>query len=163
MKRWVGIIVLCLCTCLFLTGLTCKTSAADIIASGRCGENMIWVLESDGTLVISGTGEMMYCYDDLWEEYRKDITQVVLEEGVTSIDDYAFRYCTNLSSVTIPASIKHIDYEAFSGCSSLESITIPEGVERIGSRAFYGCSKLASINYLSEAAADLYYQADVFA
>ena len=163
MKRWVGIIVLCLCTCLFLTGLTRKTSAADVIASGRCGENMIWVLESDGTLVISGKGEMMYCSDDLWEEYRKDITQVVLEEGVTSIDDYAFRYCTNLSSVTIPASIKHIDYEAFSGCSSLESITIPEGVERIGSRAFYGCSKLASINYLSEAAADLYYQADVFA
>lgn len=54
MKRWVGIIVLCLCTCLFLTGLTCKTSAADVIASGQCGENgdnVTWMLNSEGILI----------------------------------------------------------------------------------------------------------------
>ncbi len=29
--------------------------AADVTASGECGDNLTWVLDSDGTLTISGT------------------------------------------------------------------------------------------------------------
>ena len=34
-------------------------SAADeAVASGTCGENLMWTLDDEGTLTISGTGEM---------------------------------------------------------------------------------------------------------
>lgn len=38
---------------------TADTAAQDELASGICGENLTWVLAVDGTLTISGEGEMM--------------------------------------------------------------------------------------------------------
>ena len=46
---------------------------------------------------------------------NEDITNVVIPEGVTSIDDYAFYDCSNLTSVTIPDSVTYIGNGAFWG------------------------------------------------
>jgi len=57
--------------------------------------------------------------------YQGNETNLILPDGITAINKYAFYYCSGLTSVTIPDSVTSIGYSAISGCSSLESITIP--------------------------------------
>ena len=129
---------------------TSTTSTADTIvtANGTCGENLTWTLDSEGTLTISGTGDMTGMNWDScpWKEYRKLIKRVIINKGVTSIGEDAFSYCTSLESITIPDSVTSIYYSAFEVCSNLESITIPDSVTSIGGSAFYNCSSLKSIS-----------------
>ena len=95
-------------------------------ASGTCGDNLTWTLTEDGTLIISGSGEMnSYLYADQvipWGEYSKQITTVKIKSGVTSIGACAFWGCVALTSVTIPKSVTEIGNSAFSGCSELRKV-----------------------------------------
>lgn len=118
--------------------------------NGTCGENLTWTLE-DGTLTISGTGAMSDYSTSSghtsapWGDYCETITSAVIENGVTSIGDYAFYGCTNLASVTIPEGMVSIGDFAFEGCTNLASVTIPGSVASIGDDAFFECSSLESI------------------
>ena len=38
--------------------LALPVSAAELVDSGTCGKNLTWTLDDEGTLTISGTGEM---------------------------------------------------------------------------------------------------------
>ena len=129
-KRYIGIplILLAICiTCLIL--LPTETQATEA-TSGTCGDNLTWVLADDGTLTISGTGDMAN-YDENsnlapWSAKQDQITSVVIEDGVTSIGDSAIYNCIELTSVTIPASVKSIGVGAFRNTSSLERINITD-------------------------------------
>ena len=106
--------------------------AADIIASGYCGgegdgTNLGWALEPNGTLTISGEGTMAdYSLADYepvttapWGEYSESIEKLVIENGVTTIGNYAFYGCPNISGDTvIPASIEKIGDRAFRECGT---------------------------------------------
>ena len=72
----------------------------------------------------------------------REVTDLVIPNGVTKIQSGAFSGCNNLKSVTIPNSVTSIGYDAFSDCSSLTSVTIPDSVTSIESGAFSGCSGL---------------------
>ena len=116
-------------------------------ASGACGDNATWTLV-DGTLLISGTGDMAniaFNEEAPWYADRASITAIVVGEGVTSIGSYSFKGLTNLTSVSIPGTVTHIRASAFYGCTSLESIVIPQGVQYVGESAFWGCSKLKTV------------------
>lgn len=76
----------------------------------------------------------------------KDVRNVVVEDGVNRINNFAFSRCTNLKSVTIPSSVIWIGVNAFDGCTSLTDVTINNGVYTIGSEAFKGCTSLTSID-----------------
>lgn len=58
-------------------------------------DGLIWTLDADGTLTISGTGAMMdYSYDDNDDNpspaYKNlNVKKVVIEDGVTSIGEHA--------------------------------------------------------------------------
>ena len=146
----------------------------DVVESGTCGDNLTWTLtgtESDLTLTISGSGKMndwkRATLDPPWYSRRAKIKTVVVENGVTSIGNYAFEFCSLtsitipngvtsigdhafyrsdiLTSITIPNSVTSIGGFAFTDCSSLTSITIPDSVTSIGDYAFYGCRNLTSI------------------
>lgn len=126
-----------------------RTAETTILAEGTCGEAVTWVLTEDGTLTISGTGNMTgYTYNTSqpWYDWRSSLTAVVIEEGVTSIGNGVFAYCDSLVSVTIPSSVTSIDYNAFKACTSLVSVSIPEGVTSIGQSAFQGCTSLVSVS-----------------
>lgn len=101
---------------------------------------------SNGTLTISGTGDMddYNSGDAPWYGHRYDTTKIVISYGVTGIGKDAFYYFTNLTSVQLPNGLKSIGSYAFAYCGGLESITIPEGVKNIGAYAFRGCSSLKS-------------------
>lgn len=102
------------------------TNSGTIILTepGTCGENLTWVLTDDGTLTISGEGEMDdYSENDApWYKYHSHIVGVVIEHGVTSIGDYAFSRCENLSTVDISDSVTNIGESAFYDCDALETV-----------------------------------------
>ena len=76
----------------------------------------------------------------------KDVKSVVIENGVTSIGDSAFKGCSSLTSIEIPSSVTSIGGYVFYDCSSLTSIEIPNSVTSIGHGAFGRCSSLTSID-----------------
>ena len=81
------------------------------IASGTTyGGNLTWKLTDEGELTIEGEGEMK---SSPWSEYESSIKSVVIGEGVTSINSYAFFNCTNLTSIDIPESVCKIGQYAF--------------------------------------------------
>ena len=67
------------------------------------------------------------------------ITSVVIPDGVTKIEDYAFLNCSSLTNAVIGAGVKIIGSQAFMN-SRLKSVVIPDGVETIKSSAFSGYS-----------------------
>ena len=119
-----------------------------IVDSGNCGangDNLTWTLDDEGVLTISGTGEMAkYSYYSPGP-WGTGVTQAIIENGVTSIGDFAFLWCSNLTSVSIPDSVTSIGRQAFAYCSKLTSIAIPDSVTSIGHSAFFYCSNLSSV------------------
>ena len=129
--------------------------------SGKCGENLTWILDGDGTLTIKGSGDM-YCYGSIPADERDEedagepdpspwnsnsnVKRVVFEGTVTSIGNYAFAYCTGLTSVTIPETVTAIKRGAFYFCERLTSVKIPDSVTTIGKEAFSFCEKLSEVN-----------------
>lgn len=73
------------------------------------------------------------------------VTEIIIPDGTTRIEDSLFEGCKYLTSVTIPNSVKVIDEDAFSGCISLKSIDIPDSVTSIGRWAFSFCTALEHI------------------
>lgn len=73
------------------------------------------------------------------------LESIILNNGITAIEDHSFQYCENLASIIIPDSVKTIGKEAFDDCTSLVSVTLNEGITHIGDFTFRNCSNLQSI------------------
>ena len=87
----------------------------------------------------------LYIEDNVLIKCDNKVENVVIPDGITQIDDYAFELCTQLKTVTIPGSVTSIGDDAFYGCYRLTSITLPNSVTYIGDRAFSGCDSLTNI------------------
>ena len=112
--------------CLVLTLLApMKAQAAEVKASGSCGENLTWTLTTDGVLTISGEGEMEERMPAPWYEYRESVTEVRVESGVMYIGAHAFADCDDLTIVEMPNSVTGIGENAFSNCSELAVVYYP--------------------------------------
>ena len=126
--------------------VTTQSTSTTIVKSGECGENVIYTLDSNGLLKISGSGNMNDYYIGNSPFYlNKNIKEIVIGDGVTSIGDCAFWGCSSLTSIEIPDGVTSIGMSVFDSCSSLTSIEIPVGVTRLKDFVFYGCSSLTSI------------------
>lgn len=122
---------------------------------------LAWDL-TDGMLTISGQGAMpAYTESNKapWDTYKDQITSVSINDGVTSIGDYAFYGCSSIVSVNIGQNVATIGRNAFAQCTGLTSILIPASVTRLNGYAFEGCSSLASIEILTQSA---YFDSDIF-
>ncbi len=137
---------------LFLMALFVSSTMA-WAESGSCGDNVTWDL-TDGTLTISGSGAMTnYTTGGApWYSSRGDIEQVVIENGVTTIGDYAFEGCTEFPSFDIPNSVTSIGAYAFKGCTNaaFDLVVIPANLKSIGEGAFQGCTGLSSISFFAQ-------------
>ena len=87
----------------------------------------------------------LYYAKHIYSNEDTEITNLIIPNSVTSIENYAFQYCSGLTSITIPNSVTSIGEGAFDGCSGLTSITIPNSVTSIEDYAFQYCSGLTSI------------------
>ena len=126
---------------------------ANIVDSGTCGDNLTWTLDDEGTLTISGTGEMYnYVLEDMvnapWCNVSLSdlVKNVVINNGVTSIGRDAFRFCHQLETVTIPNTVTSIGAFAFYDCVKLQTVSLPKSVTWIGKYCFSNCSQLSSIS-----------------
>lgn len=118
--------------------------------SGVCGGDLRWEISwtNESTLTISGTGPM----DDYsmpsktpWYASRNAVTKIVIENGVTSIGDYAFYGFSNLKTIKIAKSVTSLGSYSISNCDSLTSVALPSNVESIGREAFSSCEAMESI------------------
>lgn len=135
-------------TLLLLSMVICLTALMPVCAnaeSGTIGENLTYVIDDDGTLTISGTGEVKY--EDFWYSgiSGEFVEKVVIENGVEMIGDQAFWDFYNIKSISIPNTMTMIGRTAFANCISLTSINIPDSVITIGDLAFSGCTSLSSV------------------
>ncbi len=117
--------------------------------SGSCGENLTWTYNADtATLTISGTGVMTdfgYENDFPWYSYAKNIKKVIINDGVTSISNFAFCGFSGLETVEFADSVTTIGEYCFENCDSLKSITLPDSVTSIGDGVFRECMNLSSV------------------
>ncbi len=125
-----------------IASLTVLTLIIGIMPTAVFAEDSTyWTVDGNGIVTFSGTGKIGKDAVDEFE-YNKDITAVIIEEGITEIPDDLFYCCSNIKSVSFPSTLTEIGEYAFNGCKSLETITIPAAVEEIGDYAFYnsgGC------------------------
>ena len=102
-----------------------RAQAAEITASGECGENVTWTLDGDGLLTISGSGPMedygtSYVYTRYenqapWKDH--EVKSVLITDGVTGIGSGAFAGCDLLTAVTLSKTVSSVSDTAFCGCT----------------------------------------------
>lgn len=99
----------------------------DYIDRGTLNGGCIWVLYNDGTMELSGSGQVgeFSTTDDVpWKAHREKITSVKVIGEIQLINYYAFAQCTNLTNVTISAPVSQINAQAFAACNQLTTIRI---------------------------------------
>lgn len=106
---------------------------------------------STKTLTISGTGNMPVMSNSStsipWIEWNSDrIQRVVIEEGVTSVGNYAFAEFA-LREVILPSSLRTIGEYSFAGTYNTTEYVIPNGVVSIDKHAFENCTDLTSVSF----------------
>ena len=79
------------------------------------------------------------------------LTNVVLSDRLTSLNDQAFAYCSSLIKLVIPQGVNIINTAVFADCSSLVEIYLPESITFISNAAFDGCAGLTYIYYAGSA------------
>lgn len=118
---------------------------AAVVASGTCRDSLSWSLDEEGTLTLSGYGEMNDYEKGAAPWSGQSVEHVEIEEGVASIGQNAFYGCTELQSVNMSDSVTSIEAFAFCGCTSLRSVYLSEQLALIGKGAFKNCDRLESI------------------
>ncbi len=116
--------------------------------SGTCGDTISWILGSNGTLLIEGTGKLSYPSQqdkNSWYPYIDKIKKVIIKEGITEISFSVFEMCYNLTSVELPEGMTSIGNMAFYECYNLSDINFPESMTSLGSEVFYSCSSLSHL------------------
>lgn len=105
---------------------------------GQCGNNITWTWNTDGILILNGTGKMPE--GDYFSNIKGATTEVIINEGITSISSGVFSGFINLEKVVIPESLEIIGNYAFQDCENLKTLSIPKAVENIGNMAFSNCA-----------------------
>ena len=144
MKNRLFLLFLAVCMMLTLLPLGVLAEEGSLLdaKTGTCGEGISWTLQ-DGTLTVSGSGEM----DDgaPWAEYGSQIEKLVLEGGITKIGDAAFYDCDRLESIDFGDSLVEIGEQAFYGCDDLTILHLPKTFRKFGKESFRACNSLQRV------------------
>ncbi len=118
------------CSCSSLTSVTIPNSVTSIgrEAFSYC-RGLTKVIVND----IAAWCNISFAYNDsnpliyakhLYSDANTEITDLVIPDGVTSIEGYAFYNCTGLTSIEIPNSVTSIGREAFYNCTGLTKVIV---------------------------------------
>ena len=145
-----------------------STTVTTIITrSGQLGDNMYWNYDGKGTITISGSGNTWRLtisngFFPAWDEegFADDITNIVIQDGVTNLGYPIFANCSNLENVEIPDSlenfalscpkdspfmknaetingVKYLGDWAIACDDSLSELVLKDGIKRIAIGAFF--------------------------
>ncbi len=78
-------------------------------------------------------------------KYNRRKSNVIIPDGITKIDSFAFDECKTIKNITIPSTVVEIGKYAFSCCTKLESITLPKNITTIDEYAFSDCFNLNNV------------------
>lgn len=120
---------------MILCALTFMLSACseDGIRLGKCGDNLTWMQNNAGVVVVSGSGAM---YSEAFKDMQ-NMTAVFLPEGLTEIGNDAFYNCILLEGVFIPSTVNTIGECAFENCPNLTRVSFAgDKAPTIGKDAF---------------------------
>ena len=96
-----------------------------MIEEGSCGSNIKWTLTESGVLSLNGIGET-YSYSSKkpapWGEYKSNISEVVISDGITGLGNQLFLNCSKIKEITIGKDVKKIGGNVFMNCSAFTSI-----------------------------------------
>lgn len=114
--------------------------AADIVASGTCGQDATWTLDSSGLLSIEGTGPIN---DKSFLNHSLDIKSIIISPDITVIPLGTFAGCSNVESITIPFVGERIDIYGYHtplgrifSTSPFEGATLTEQYDTSGGTSF---------------------------
>ena len=110
----------------FMMTISLNVNAAEIVAQGKCGENVHWVITSDEVLTISGEGEMT---EAPWKEYSWKYRDVVVKGSVTKICDDAFKDLQWVKVVVLEEGVTTIGDNAFDQLDAI--VYVPSSVVEI--------------------------------
>lgn len=118
---------------------------------------------TDGKLYLKGNGALedfesaedqpwwtygddtMYGDRNIMEENIALITEIVVEEGITELGEYAFAEQESVTSVTLPSTLTTLSDSCFKDCPKLRTVSGGTGVSSIGGNAFKYCTVLQTI------------------
>lgn len=131
-------------------------------ASGTHGDNLTWKVEN-GVLTISGTGEMKESNQRDYPWHKSPVSdmsikKIVIEEGVTSIANFAFEGLSNWSlseGLELPDSLASIGKFAFMRSSLCAPVVFPPNLHFIGIYAFDDCINLNEVIFTGLTAPDI--------
>lgn len=72
--------------------------------------------------------------------------KVIISEGVSEIEDYAFYWCDEIEEVVLPETMRSIGKNAFELCSNLKTINLPSNIQYIGKDCFSRCENVQIID-----------------
>ena len=116
-KRFLAAVLACSIMCGATTAMGayqhkgCFTAvAADIVESGKCGENAVWTIDSEGTMTISGEGAVSRPTEWYNAEIRNKVISLVIEDGITELGNQMFKGFENLETVSMPQNMLFISH-----------------------------------------------------
>lgn len=128
----------------------------EMLGLGECGmydsDQLIWTLDPDGTLNISGSWRMKdYSANNRapWYDLRDKIKTVTFGAEVATVGDEAFADCSSLRQIVFSDIMEELGSCAFDRCTSLQEITIPKNVDSIAAYTFAECKSLRQISVSS--------------
>ncbi len=125
------IALICVAILVFATVFACISALASDID---------WYYDSQtSTLYISGDGAMddyVQTYSAPWSTYTRDMQNLVIEEGVTYLGDYAFSGATSLTNVTVADSVTGMGNGVFAATPQLLSLSLGSNIAHIGDVSF---------------------------
>ena len=130
------------------------TPTGSVIDSGYCGgegdgKNLTWEIYSDGSLMISGTGEMRQYFGDApWRNYGNTVHSVIIGDGVTTLasGSLSFQNSDAMSYLQLPDSLIRIEEGSLGDSNNLDNIFIPKNVSEIEGAALIGENLVITID-----------------
>lgn len=114
--------------CMLVSLLPAAALADNAPIGGSCGKSVTWALK-DGTLTVSGTGEMAYYDGDNpapWKKHGEEIKSVVVADGVTKVSGAMFDGLTAATTVSFGSKVSGLDGNMLGLAHALESITVSD-------------------------------------
>lgn len=151
MKRFLSVI----CTILAIGLISCNEPESppvidtSIKSLGTPADNEIWFTTIDKRELMA-LNEEAFSSTILDIEYSEvDVNVIRFAEPLTAIGAGAFDNCRNINNISLPEGVTTIAERAFFECIQLECITFGSKIKKCGFQAFDGCNSLYSIHVAS--------------